>query len=141
MQIQTTVFHIAIVTAVVGFLIVFASKKIDQADPMQKPSIFVTIVISFVTMVLNTVKNSLGEKKAKILTPYILVLWMYIFLSNISGLFGIESPTSNFSVTVLLSFITWVLIQITIFKYSGVKAYFKSFFEPIPVMLPMNIIW
>jgi len=140
MQIQTTVFHIAIVTAVVGFLIVFASKKIDQADPMQKPSIFVTMVISFVTMVLNTVKNSLGEKKAKILTPYILVLWMYIFLSNISGLFGIESPTSNFSVTVLLSFITWVLIQITIFKYSGVKAYFKSFFEPIPVMLPMNII-
>ncbi|MBW9212484.1 MULTISPECIES: F0F1 ATP synthase subunit A [Terrabacteria group] len=139
MELQTTVFNIAIITVVVAFLIIFTSKKVDHADPMAKPSMFVTVIVSLATMILNTAKASLGEEKAKMLTPYILVLWMYIFLSNISGLFGIESPTSNFSVTILLSFITWVLIQITIFRYSGVKAYFKSFFEPIPVMLPMNI--
>ena len=42
--------------------------------------------------------------------------------------------------TLLLAFITWLLIQIVEFKYGGVKAYFHAFIEPIAPMLPMNII-
>lgn len=140
MEIQSTVYQIVLVTIVVSALILFTSKKINEADPLEKPSKFVTMVVGLVEMVMRNVKASMGEKKARMITPYILVLWLYIFISNISGLFGVESPTSNFSVTILLSFITWVLIQIAIFKYNGVKAYFMSFLDPLPVMLPMNII-
>ena len=76
---------------------------------------------------------------AENLTPYIVVLWVYIFTANIISLFGISSPTANFSVTLLLALITWILIQIAEFKFMGVGGYFHSFLEPIPVMLPMNI--
>ena len=84
--------------------------------------------------------SNVGKRVANRLTPYIIVLWVYIFCCNISGLFGLDSPTANLSVTLLLAFITWVLIQITEFKYDGVKAWFHAFLEPLPVMLPMNII-
>ena len=56
------------------------------------------------------------------------------------SLFGLESPTANLSVTLLLAFITWVLIQITELKYGGWGAYLHAFIEPIPLMLPMNIV-
>lgn len=140
MAIQKTVYDILIITAIVAFLIIYISHKIDRTDPLSKPSCFITLVISLVETVTNMVTSSMGKKKALLLTPYILVLWLYIFISNISGLFGIDSPTANFSVTILLSFLTWLLIQIVIFKYNGVKAYFASFLDPLPVMLPMNII-
>ena len=58
---------------------------------------------------------------------------------NIISLFGLSSPTANLSVTLLLAFITWVLIQITELKFQGLGGYLHSFLEPIPVMLPMNI--
>ena len=40
----------------------------------------------------------------------------------------------------LLAFITWVLIQVTELKYGGLGAYLHAFIEPIPLMLPMNIV-
>ena len=64
---------------------------------------------------------------------------IYIFLSNILGLFGFSSPTGNYSVTLMLTIITWVLVQIAQLKAGGFKAYMHSFIEPIPVFLPMNI--
>jgi F-type H+-transporting ATPase subunit a len=85
------------------------------------------------------VKTNVGDRYADRLTPYIITLWVYIFVSNIISLFGFSSPTANLSVTLLLAFITWVLIQITELKFQGIGGYLHSFLEPIPVMLPMNI--
>ena len=92
------------------------------------------------TTVYNSVKTNVGKATADKLTPYITVLWVYIFMSNTVSLFGLESPTANLSVTLLLAFITWVLIQVTELKYGGLGAYLHAFIEPIPLMLPMNIV-
>ena len=40
----------------------------------------------------------------------------------------------------MLAIITWVITQAASFKYSGVKNWFLSFLEPIPVLLPINIL-
>lgn len=139
MKIQSDVYTIIFLTVFIGILIVVFAKKLDKTDPMEKPKGVIVPLILAVQSVYQTCCDNMGKKLADHYVPYILVLWVYIFLANIISLFGIDSPTANLSVTLLLSIITWVLIQYVEFKYGGVKAYFHSFIEPIPVMLPMNI--
>ena len=140
LTVQSDVYVIILLTIIMGIGIILVSKKVDKADPLAEPKGIVRLVILGVQTVFNAVKSNVGSKTADRLTPYILVLWSYIFLSNIISLFGLSSPTANLSVTLLLAFITWVLIQITELKYGGLGAYLHSFIEPLPVMLPMNII-
>lgn len=140
MEVQSDVYTIILLTIILGIAIVIIGKKIEKLDPLQKPKGITGAVILGVKKVYETCKTNTGTNIGLKLAPYVLVLWVYIFSANIFSLFGFESPTSNLSVTLLLAFITWLLIQITEFKYGGVKAYFHSFIEPIPVMLPMNII-
>lgn len=139
MEIQSDVYTIVLLTLVLAIAIVVISKKIDKLDPFEKPKGIYVAIISAVESVYNTVKINTGTSTAKRLTPYVMVLWTYILISNTCSLIGLSSPTANLSVTLTLSIITWVLIQLTEFKYDGVKSWFHGFIEPIPVMLPMNI--
>ena len=140
MTVQSDVYVIILLTVILGIAIVLISKAIDKADPLQEPKGIVRPVILGIQSVYNTVKTNVGTETADKLTPYIVVLWVYIFVSNTVSLFGLSSPTANLSVTLLLAFITWLIIQVTQLKYGGFKAYIHAFFEPLPVMLPMNII-
>ncbi|MBR2811247.1 MAG: F0F1 ATP synthase subunit A [Solobacterium sp.] len=139
MTIQSDVYVIILITVLMGLAIVLLSKKLDKADPLAEPKGILAPVLIGVQMVYNTVRDNVGDKYADRMTPYILVLWVYIFFSNIISMFGLSSPTANLSVTLLLAIITWVMIQVVEFRYQGVKGYFHSFLEPIAVMLPMNI--
>lgn len=139
MKIQSDVYAIVFLTILLSAAMIAIAKKIDKTDPLAKPKGILVPVLVGMQSVYNTVKDSVGRHYADSLTPYIVVLWVYIFTANIISLFGISSPTANFSVTLLLAFITWVLIQIAEFKFMGVKGYFHSFLEPIAIMLPMNI--
>ncbi len=140
MTVQSDVYVIILLTVLLGIGIILLSKKIDKTDPLQEPKGVILPVILGIQTVHRSVTDNVGEKTADVLTPYILVLWVYIFCSNTISLFGLNSPTSNLSVTLLLAFITWLLIQITELKYQGIKGYLHGFLEPIAVMLPMNII-
>jgi F-type H+-transporting ATPase subunit a len=140
MTIQSDVYVIILITILLGIGIILLSKKIKAADPLAEPKGIILPVLLGIETVHRNVVNNVGEETAEVLTPYILVLWVYIFVANTISLFGLNSPTSNLSVTLLLSFITWLLIQYTELKYGGIGAYLHSFLEPLAVMLPMNII-
>ena len=139
MTIQSDVYVIILITILLAIAIILLSKKFDRTDPLEQPKGILVPVLWCVEMIHNTVKSNVGEAYADRMTPYIIVLWSYIFLSNIISLFGLSSPTANLSVTLLLAFITWVMIQAVELKYQGIKGYLHGFLEPIPVMLPMNI--
>ncbi|MCH4207730.1 MAG: F0F1 ATP synthase subunit A [Solobacterium sp.] len=139
-KIQKDVFTIIGVTIFLAILIIVLSKKIDKTDPLEKPKGILLPVILGVEKVYSDVEHNVGKRTAEIFTPYILTITVYIFCCNIISMLGIDSPTANLSVTLLLAIITWVLIQVTEFKYNGVKGYFHQFLEPMPLLLPMNII-
>jgi F-type H+-transporting ATPase subunit a len=139
MEVQTDVFTIILVTAIIGILIVVLSKKVSSADPLAEPKGIVVPVIWGVETIYNMVKDNCGERFAQSYAPYVLSIAVYIFVCNIISLFGISSPTANLSVTLLLSIITWLVIQYVELKYGGIGGYLHSFIEPIAIMLPMNI--
>lgn len=138
--VQSDVYVIILLTILLAIFIVRMSKRIDHIDPMEKPKGVALPMILLAQFIDAQVENSVGRENANRLTPYIITISIYIFVSNTISLFGLASPTANLSVTLLLSILTWVMIQVTEFKYQGAKGYFHSFLEPIPIMLPMNII-
>ena len=140
MTIQSDVYVIILITIVLAIAMILLSKKIEKADPLEKPKGIVVPVVLATEAVYKTVRTNVGKKVADKLTPYILTLWFYIFVSNTISLFGLSSPTANFSVTITLAFLTWLMIQVAQLKYGGFKAYMHAFLEPIAPMLPMNII-
>lgn len=85
------------------------------------------------------VDGTMGKKYASY-TPYIMTLLCFIMLNNLMGLLGLRSPTADVSVTGTLAIMTFFLVQYNRAKTGKVKGYFKSFVEPLPFMLPFNII-
>lgn len=85
------------------------------------------------------VKDTMGISYKKY-TPYIGALFCFSILSSLMGLLGLRPPTADISVVASWALITFVLVQRNKGKTGGVKGYFKSFVDPLPFMLPFNII-
>lgn len=79
-------------------------------------------------------------KKGKKYVPVLGTLLIYIGFSNIIGLFGLKPPTKDLGVTATLAIIAIVMIQVAGIREKGVKKWLRSFKEPMPIMLPMNIL-
>ena len=140
MEIQTTVFSIIIITITMALLLLYINKKLKEYNPLEKPKGIVLLVIMFAQMIDKMVKEKTNERVAKYLTPYIMSVVAYIFISNISGLFALETPTSNYSVTLVLGALTCVLIEVYSAKERGSKGYIKSWFEPLAPFVLVNIL-
>lgn len=81
----------------------------------------------------------LGEEGKRYI-PYLMTVGIYIGVSNMIGLFGLKSPTKDVGVTAALALMSIVLIEFSGVRQKGAKRFLKSFAEPIPIMLPMNIL-
>ena len=139
MKVQTAVFSIIIVTAFLALLLLFINRKLKAFDPLSEPKGVVLLMIMFAETIDNMVKGKTNERLAKFLTPYIMSVAAYIFFANIAGLFAIEAPTSNYSVTLILAAITCILIEVCSAKERGSKGYIKSWFEPFAPFVILNV--
>ncbi len=129
---------VTIVIIVLSLIYFFKNKKLKANEA---PTGFVLMVEIYIGYFRNMVVELLGPKMEKI-TPYILYLFTYIALSNLIGLFGFESPTGCYTVTLSLAFVTWVGVFVVGFKYQKLS-YLKNFCfcvktkkgKKIPVMI------
>lgn len=79
-------------------------------------------------------------KNGKRYIPYLMAVAIYIGISNLIGLLGFKPPTKDMNVTVALSLMSIVLIELSGVLQKGVKGWLKSFAEPMPIVLPINIL-
>ena len=90
----------------------------------------------------NLVRGNMGEdveKRMPNMLPYIGSLFLFFVCSNLIGLLGFKSPTTDVDTT-----LAWALITCFLIYYEGMKAnglkYWKGLLEPLPLLLPLNII-
>lgn len=136
-SINTTHVTTVIVWLTLVILALIARRSIMNGDP-DKPTGIQNIVEMFVEFLDGMVNNSMGKHAPKY-ANYILTLMSFIFLSNISGLFGLRPPTADYGTTFGLAIITFVLIQYAAIKTSKFAA-FTDLFKPIPLLFPINLI-
>lgn len=126
-----------IVAVVILLLAVFARHEIMKED-YEVPNTAQNIIEMVVEFLENVIHSSMG-KHAKPFVNYVGTVMIFIFLSNISGLFGLRPPTADYGTTLALALITFVLIQYSAIKTSKFRA-FTNLAQPIPILLPINII-
>ncbi len=83
-------------------------------------------------------RGILGED-GDIYIPYMMTVVIYLGVANVSGIFGVKPPTKDLNVTLALALMSMFLIEYCGIHKKGLKGFFRSFLDPIPVMLPMNI--
>ena len=81
----------------------------------------------------------LGEE-GRAYVPYLMSVAVYVGMSNLIGLFGFKPPTKDLNVTAALALMSIILIEVSGFRKKGGKGWLKSFAEPLPIILPINIL-
>lgn len=100
----------------------------------------VTFTYDFFTQVIE------NEETAKKFAPLLSTFFLFIILSNYSGLIpgaahiqGFQPPTSNWNVTVTLALITALAVHYGGFAEHGAH-YLGHFISPNPAFLPLNLL-
>ena len=118
-------------------LITFAyvgTRKLEKV-PGKLQNFVEFVVDAFYGLVEQTMgKHNLGY------TPYIGTLFLLFMLANLVGLLGLRAPTADLNTTLGMALVTFVLVQAQGLRNKGVGGYFKGFLEPLPALLPLNII-
>lgn len=134
----------ACILIVVLCMIVFAivaNRKLKKATEV--PDGFQNVIELIVELLDNMVGSTMG-KWAPGFRNYISTIFIFILISNISGLFGLRPPTADYGTTLALGLITFTLIHINTFKHQSVKQIWIDKCSPLPpwlpIWLPINII-
>lgn len=140
-KLHITTAHVCTVIVMV-FLVIFAfcaRRAIRKAEITDTPTPFQNFVELIVEMLDNLVKGVMGGS-AKKFVNYISTIFIFILVSNISGLFGLRPPTAYYGVTFPLGLITFCMITYNKFKHQKVSGVIKGLCEPWPIWAPINII-
>lgn len=130
------IFSLIIMTCLsIAFIVI--GNKFKKADPLEKPKGVVLVVQTGIEIVYNFLSSVMPgpARFERNYYPYFALLFVYVFLSNISGLIGFDAPTSNLSITLSLGLVTVTLIQYNAIRTKGGLTYLKDLVWP-----PTNIL-
>lgn len=139
-KLYLTTTHISIIVVMLTLIIfaLVANRVIKKADPNKVPGTFLNIIEYIVEAIDNMTVENMGSKHGHKFSNYIGTLFMFILLSNLSGLFGLRPPTADYGTTLALALITFVMIHYNGFKYQK-ASHVTGLFKPL-LLSPINII-
>lgn len=124
-----------IIIAALCLLFIYVGNKVKKANPLERPSGIVIMAETGVQMIYNYMKSIMPSQFEKNYYPYFAMLFLYLICANLSGLIGFDAPTSNYSITLAITLITFSLIQWNAFKKKGGFTYIKDIVWP-PTNIP-----
>jgi len=85
--------------------------------------------------------NELGIKEPDRCLPFVSTIFLFIAVSAVSGIIpGVEPPIASLSTTAALATCVFIAVPIYGISSHGPASYVKSYFQPIWIMFPFNII-
>lgn len=121
------------IMAFIMILTIIATRKMEKVP---KGSQVVTEAI--VSGVTDLTSQTMGKKNIAF-APYVGMLLFFIAFSNLAGLVGLRPPTADVNTTMALAMMTFFMTHFFGCKSKGIFSYFKGFFEPFPLLFPLNI--
>lgn len=136
-----TTSHVCILIVMLLLVVfcIFANRALVKANAEDTPKTFQNIVEMIVEMLDKMVTGVMGKNAPKFVN-YISTIFIFILVSNISGIFGLRPPTADYGVTLPLGIITFCLIFFNKIKYQKVSGFLKGLCNPWPFWAPINII-
>ena len=132
---------ILIVMAIMITFFIIANRILKKATDV--PGAGQNVIELIVELLEGMVQGSMG-KWAPGFVNYIGTIFIFILISNISGLLGLRPPTADYGTTLCLGLITFSLIHINTFKHQSLKQIWIDKCSPLPpwlpIWLPINVI-
>lgn len=122
-----------IMLVLIGFSIA-AGRAMKKAS--QIPTGLQNVVELIVEKLDGMVKGTMGKNAAKFLN-YMGTVFIFILISNISGLMGLRPPTADYGVTLPLGILTFILVHYNQFKHQKPKDIWTGMCSPLPPWLPL----
>ena len=137
-ELWITTTHLAmwIITAFIMIMALIIRHKIKH--PKEVPDGLQNVGEMIVEMLDKMVGGVMGKNGINF-ANYIIAIFLFILISNISGLFGLRPPTADFGVTLPLGLMTFFIIQYNNVKHNKGRA-FTDLFRPLPLLFPINLI-
>lgn len=132
--ITTTHVCVLIVLLIIAGFAIAANRCMVKAT--EEPAGFQNVVELVVEKLDGVVYGAMGKNAPKFCN-YIGTIFIFILISNISGLLGLRPPTADYGVTLPLGVLTFVLIHFNQFKYQKLGDIWKDMCSPLPPWLPI----
>ena len=87
---------------------------------------------------INFVRGNMGTEFDRYI-PLVGTIFVTSIFSNLISLLGIWSPTADLMTELAWGLVVFVNITYHKIKSSGIKEYLRGFLDPIPILLPINI--
>lgn len=141
-EITSAMVTMAAITVILSVLAFLATRNMKL-----RPRGLQNVAEKIVEMLLNFIQGALDKEKARIYLPFLGTMFIFILVSNYSGLLpfaghlpGLAAPTSFVSVTAALAICTFAMTHYSGIRYNGVGGYLKHFVKPFFFMLPFLLI-
>lgn len=134
-NVTETVTNMWIVTLILIALTLWLGMGLKKHNPSKKQ----LIAEKLVSMVYNMIENTMGKGYIQF-APYIGALFSLSIVGSLSSLTGARAYTGDFNTTIAWALVTFFMVQINNVRCNGVKGWLKGFIEPVPFLLPLNII-
>ena len=136
----THVCMLIVILVILGFAI---AANITMRRAKEVPTGFQNVVELIVEKLDGMTVGTMGKNATKF-RNYVGTIFIFILLSNISGLLGLRPPTADYGVTLPLALITFTLIHFNTFKHHSLKEIWIDKCSPLPpwlpIWLPINLI-
>ena len=134
-----TTSHVCILLVMLIILGFGLAVNIKMRKATDVPGTFQNIAELVVEMLDGMVKSNMGHN-AKYFANYVGTLFIFILVSNISGLIGLRPPTADYGTTLALALMTFTIITFQKFKHQHVSGVIKGLCDPWPFWAPINLI-
>ena len=134
--ISETLVNTWIVMAILIILAIIA--RIAMKNFELVPKGFQNVIEAIVETFDNFVVGTVGRKLSYV-APYFFAVFMFILSSSLFSIFGMRSPTADWSTTFALALGSFIVMIVMGLRHRKGN-YVKSLFEPMFFMFPLNLV-
>ncbi len=127
------------VTWIIMAVLVLLSKLLVRNLSVESPGRVQLFLESSIGFLRDFFMDLVGEE-GKGYVPYLISTAIFIGAANLIGIVGFVPPTKDLNMTAALAIISIAVIEYAGFHKKGAKGFLKSFAEPVPIILPINIL-
>jgi F-type H+-transporting ATPase subunit a len=134
--IRDTVFQTWIINGLLIVFAIWASFKYRVFEPKTWQ-----LGVEYLVEYIEGLIRDLSGRAIPELVPYLGTMIVYIVIANLVGLVPLFlAPTRDLNTTAALSLVSLGSTQYYGIRARGLKAYLRSYIEPVIIMLPLNIL-
>lgn len=125
-----------LVVVLVAAVLIPTSRRLSVDSPGKVQQILEQLITGLEDLIEDVVGHGFGKR----FLPFIMGLAVFIFVSNILGLFYfVQPPTANPNTTFALSITAFIFYNLVGIRDNGLFKYLKHFAGPLPLLAPLMV--